>query len=73
MERSDVESTRVVGKKKYKDKDGREFTYKLAWQEEEGKWCTALGDDWTISSSVLLFSGSHGVIVLSPNIRYIVK
>jgi len=63
----------VESKKSYHDKEGKPFKYKLAWQEEDGKWCTALGNNWLISSSLLIFSGSHGDILLSPHVKYVVK
>jgi len=70
---SSVESNQVENKKIYRDRDGKQFVYKLAWQEEDGKWCTALGNDWLISSSILVFNGTHGQIVLSQSIKYVVK
>jgi len=57
----------------YQDKAGNFWKYKLVWQENKDEWCTAYGNGYTISGSFLIFSGSHGDIVLSHNITTIIK
>jgi len=51
-----------------------EYEYKLAWQEDmNGKWGTAYGNSYTITGSVTIFHGTFGDIILSSNIKYIIK
>ena len=51
--------------------------YKLVWQEvENGPWSQARGNGFSFSGSgvpVLTFSGSHGIIILPPTVKYVIK
>lgn len=52
------------------------YEYKLAWQEiEDGPWSTAKGNGYIYSGTapVLIFSGSHGIITISPSVKHVVK
>jgi len=66
-----MSSDEEISKEKHKNE--KEFKFKLAWQEDPGKWSTARGDGFYVSGSILFFSGSHGLIVLSPGIDYVIK
>lgn len=51
--------------------------YKLVWQEvENGPWSQARGNGFSFSGSgvpILNFSGSHGIIILPPTVKYVIK
>lgn len=53
--------------------DGKQYKYKVIWEEEENKKMMALGDDFKIEGSYLRFFGRHGEIVFSPRVWFIIK
>jgi len=59
-----------------REKNGKDFKFKLAWWEEDGKCSTAYGDEYWVdtASSILHFEGSHGEIVIpTKTMRFVIK
>lgn len=60
---------------KYTDKrTGKKYKYKLVWKEGDNDCCIALGNGYTFTTSgIIIFSGSEGIITISPNADYVIK
>jgi hypothetical protein len=60
---------------KYTDKrTGKKYRFKLVWTEGNNDCCIALGNGYVLTTSgIIIFSGSEGIITISPNADYVIK